>query len=96
MDEHFVPLAGIGAEDLNNEFTRFGLHILFGIHDASDQGKFLVLDVDSGDYELDADEIAAVKRARAKHPGAVFYILRVGRSAVYRLGRKVTPAVTAC
>lgn len=64
--------------------------------DASDQGKFLVLDVDSGDYELDADEIAAVKRARAKHPGAVFYILRVGRSAVYRLGRKVTPAATAC
>ena len=28
--------------------------------DASDQGKFLVLDVDSGDYELDVDEIFAL------------------------------------
>jgi len=64
--------------------------------DAGDRGKFLVLDVESGDYELDADEIAAVKRARTKHPGAAFYILRVGRSAVYRLGRKSTPAARAC
>ena len=64
--------------------------------DVSDEGKFLVLDVDSGDYELDSDEIAAVKRARKKHRGAVFYILRVVRSAVYRLGRKISSAASPC
>ncbi|HEX9735613.1 MAG TPA: hypothetical protein VGG06_26935 [Thermoanaerobaculia bacterium] len=64
--------------------------------DASDRGKFLILDVQTGDYELDTNEIAAVKRARAKHPDATFYVLRVGRSAAYRLGRKAVPAATAC
>lgn len=63
---------------------------------ASDRGKFLVLDVETGDYELDSNEIAAVKRARAKHPDATFYVLRVGRSAAYRLGRKTFQAATAC
>lgn len=59
-----------------------------GSLDTGDQGKFLILDVETGDYEIDADEVAAVKRARAKRPDAPFYILRIGRSAAYRLGRK--------
>lgn len=59
---------------------------------ASDRGKFLVLDVETGEYELDADELAAVKRARSKHPDGAFYILRVGHSTAYRLGLKVLAA----
>ncbi len=59
-----------------------------GSLNADDQGKFVVLDVETGSYEIDADEIAAMKRARSKRPDAPFYILRVGRSAAYRLGRK--------
>ena len=62
---------------------------------ASDRGKFLVLDIETGDYELDADQIAAVQRARAKRPDGAFYILRVGHSAAYRLGLK-TLAAPAC
>ena len=47
-------------------------------------GKFLYLDVETGDYELDADEVAAMERAAARHPNSVFYILRVGyRASVY-------------
>jgi len=42
------------------------------------KGECLVLDVDTGDYEVDADEMAAIHRARAKHPDTLFYILRVG------------------
>jgi hypothetical protein len=52
---------------------------------ASDYGKFLVLDIETGEYELDTDGLAAVQRARAKPDGA-FYVLRVGQSAAYRLG----------
>lgn len=62
---------------------------------ASDRGKFLVLDIETGEYELDTDEIAAVKRARAKHPDGAFYVLRVGHSAAYRLGLK-TLKTQAC
>ncbi len=61
---------------------------------ASDVGKFLVLDIETGHFELDKDDLAAVQRARAKHPDGAFYTLRVGHSATYRLGLKtlVAPA----
>lgn len=51
------------------------------------RGNFLVLDIETGDYEIDPDEFAAVKRARAKHLDGAFYFLRVGHSAAYRFGR---------
>ncbi len=42
------------------------------------KGKFLVLDIETGNYEIDADELAALRRAKAKNPDAALYILRVG------------------
>jgi len=54
--------------------------------EASHQGKFLVLDIESGEYEIDVDELAALKRAKAKNPDAALYILRVGYSTAYRVG----------
>ncbi len=59
------------------------------------RGNFLVLDIETGDFEVDPDQLAAVKRARSKHLDGAFYILRVGHSAAYRLGRK-TLATQAC
>ena len=46
--------------------------------------------VDTGDYEIDSNEVAAVKRAKAKNPGAALYILRVGYPAAYRVGGQRT------
>lgn len=56
--------------------------------DASVRGKFLALNIDTGEYEIDADERAALKRARAKHPDAALYLLRIGYPTAYRLGRR--------
>ena len=60
-----------------------------------ERGKLLVLDIDTGEYEIDTDDVAAVKRARAKRPDGAFYILRVGYPTVYRIGRKAL-AVPSC
>lgn len=62
--------------------------------EASHQGKFLAVDIETGEYEIDVDELAALKRAKAKHPDAALYLLRIGSSTAYRLGgqRLVTPA----
>jgi hypothetical protein len=54
--------------------------------EAAHRGKFLVLDIETGEYELDESELAALQRAKAKNPGAALYILRIGYSAAYRLG----------
>ncbi len=50
------------------------------------KGKFLVLDVETGEYEIDEDDLKATKRALAKRPGAVLYGLRIGYPTAYRLG----------
>jgi hypothetical protein len=49
-------------------------------------GEYLVLDVESGEYEMDADEMRAIQRARARHPDRLFYVLRVGHRAAHRIG----------
>lgn len=62
--------------------------------EADHQGKFLALDIETGEYEIDVAELAALKRAQAKHPDAALYLLRIGSPTAYRLGRHrmVTPA----
>ena len=53
-------------------------------------GKVLVIDIETGDYEMDTDEIAATHRALAKHPGAALWALRIGYDAMHALGGAVT------
>jgi hypothetical protein len=48
-------------------------------------GRFLALDVDTGDYEVDRDDLAALKRVRHRRPQARLYLLRVGSPAAYRI-----------
>lgn len=54
--------------------------------EGSQKGEFLVLDIESGAYEMDASEVAALQRAKAKHPDAALYILRIGYPTAYRAG----------
>lgn len=49
-------------------------------------GKFLALDVETGEYELDEDKLAAIDRARSKRADAPLYILRVGHPTAVKLG----------
>ena len=48
-------------------------------------GKHIVIDIDTGDYEIDADGLAASRRLLARHPSAVLYGARIGYDAVYSL-----------
>ena len=56
---------------------------------ATEKGKILVLDVESHDYEVDADWTAASDRLQARRPGAFEYAFRIGYPAVVTLGRKI-------
>lgn len=51
------------------------------------KGKYLVLDIETGEYEIDQDDLVATKRVLARCPNAVLYGLRIGYPAAYRLGR---------
>jgi hypothetical protein len=50
-----------------------------------DDGKFVAIDVRTGDYELDEDDYAAVARLRARNPAAEVWLERAGQPAAYRM-----------
>jgi len=54
--------------------------------EASNQGKFLVINIETGEYEMDADDLAAAKRAKARFGNAALFTMRIGHPAAYRLG----------
>ena len=54
--------------------------------EAKHHGKFLVIDIETGEYEIDDDDLMATDRARAKHEDAVLYGLRIGYPTAYRIG----------
>ena len=52
----------------------------------ADKGKFVALDVVTGEYEIAADELAACNRLRDRVPEPQTWLVRVGYPAVYRFG----------
>ena len=52
-----------------------------------DDGKFVAIDVTTGEYEVDADDYAAVARLRGRRPTATVWLERAGQPTAYRMGR---------
>ncbi len=52
---------------------------------AENRGKFLVIDVETGDFELDIDDLNATERILARHPSALTFGIRIGYEAAYDL-----------
>ena len=48
-------------------------------------GKFVVIDVETGDYEIDKRDAVATRRLREGRPGAITYGVRVGFPSAYRM-----------
>lgn len=51
-----------------------------------ENGKFAVIDIETGEYEIDKSDLAATKRALAKRPEAVLHGIRIGYPTAYKLG----------
>ncbi len=49
-------------------------------------GQYVVLDVESGDYDVDANKLAALDRLLARRPEAVPYIVRAGHLTAVTFG----------
>ena len=50
-----------------------------------DEGKYVAVAVESGDFEVDPDDYAATGRLLARRPGARLWLMRVGWPAAYRM-----------
>jgi hypothetical protein len=51
-----------------------------------DDGKFVAIDVESGEYEIDEDDYNAVMRLRSRQPVAEIWLARVGAPTTCRIG----------
>jgi hypothetical protein len=56
---------------------------------AQDEGKFVAIDIESGDFELNEDELEAGNRLRARLPQSQIWIVRVGSRSVHHFGGHV-------
>lgn len=51
-----------------------------------DEGKFALIDIETGDYEVDRDEVTASDRLLARHPDAQVWTRQVGSRYARRFG----------
>jgi hypothetical protein len=53
---------------------------------AKDVGKFLAIDVETGEYEIAADEMRAGNKLRARLPEAQIWMVRIGYTSARSFG----------
>lgn len=49
-------------------------------------GRYLVIDIITGEYSISDNELSAFDHAERCNPNGSFYVKRVGRTAVHRIG----------
>ncbi len=87
-----MPIEDYGPDEIGakgESIYREKIQALVGPAEAE---KFVVIDIESGDYEVDEEALAASLRLRERHPEAVNYGIRVGHPAAYSLGGELGPA----
>lgn len=56
-----------------------------------DKGKFVLIDIETGDYEMDWNELVAHDRLVLRHPDAQVWFTRVGSRYARRFGPRYRP-----
>lgn len=52
---------------------------------SADDGKFVILDIETGEYEIDASKLAAALRLHARIPGAQGWAVQIGHRTPTRM-----------
>ena len=74
------------------ELCAKGGRIYDGIKDILEpelNNKFVSIEVDSGDYFIGDDAIEATNKARGKYPESVFFLVRIGHPAAFKMKGRV-------
>ncbi len=58
--------------------------------EADHKGRFLAVDIETGDYAIADEDLEATDRLLSKQPNALVYGLRIGFPAAYRIGFKIS------
>jgi hypothetical protein len=53
-----------------------------------DNGKFAAIDIETGEYEIDADDVEVMERLSKRVPSAQIWLVRIGSRYLDRIGGK--------
>jgi hypothetical protein len=56
-----------------------------------DEGKFVAIDIETGEYEIDPNDLMALDRLFARLPGAQPWLRRIGSPHARRIGPRPRP-----
>lgn len=77
------------SDDTSETIAARGEEIYQSLRDeleSQHKGKIFVVDIETGDYEIDDEDLVATDHLLAKNPNAVTYGLRIGFGPIYKLG----------
>lgn len=69
-----------------HEITKRGQKVLEAVSqelEKTDFGRFIAVEVYSGEYFIGDSVIEATRKARARHPGRIFFLGRIGYRTAY-------------
>jgi len=73
-----------------NGFELYDRDIRAKVETEENIGKLIVVDANSGDYEIADEGLVAGKRLKIRRPDADMVCIRIGYDAVYSLGGIIT------
>jgi len=83
-------MATQGPRYSHEEFARLGQEIyerdIRPVLGPDDTGKFVAIDIETGSYEVDPDDLTATERLLSRCPDAQIWLARAGHRAAYSLG----------
>jgi hypothetical protein len=56
------------------------------VENEENKGKFVLIDIETGAWEMDADEIAVTRKLEARLPDPQAWMVRVGYPYVHKIG----------
>jgi hypothetical protein len=74
------------TDDLAESGQRLYDERLRGLLEPEHEGEFVAIEPETKRYFLGPTGLAALRAGRREFPDKLFYLLRVGRDAAYRLG----------
>ncbi len=81
-----MPLGRLSREETVARGKALYRDRLRGQLEPTHDGEFVAIDVESGDYEVDAALLNAVHRLRDRRPSTIPFIQRIGHATAFKLG----------
>jgi len=83
-----VSLKGLTKEQLCSLGSKLYQDRIKDLVEPQEKGKYIAIDLDSGDYELANDLLTASRMLKKRRPHSVRFGARVGYPAAFRVGWK--------